>query len=76
MQCYAEGVRHGEKRKRTVLDFDKASPRKGQKHEINRIFGFFCERSKFVHLVNTIGNIFLSGTATRENITDGVHLMK
>ena len=29
LRCYAEGVRHGEYRKKTVLDFDKASPRKG-----------------------------------------------
>ena len=29
MSCYVEGVRHGEKRKGTVLDFDKASPRNG-----------------------------------------------
>ena len=41
---------------------------------------FFGERSKFIeeieiHRVDTIGNIFTSGT-TRENITDGVHSMK
>ena len=28
------------------------------------------------HQVDTIGNIFTSGTATSENITDGVHEMK
>ena len=28
------------------------------------------------HRVDTIGNIFTSGCATRENITDGVHSMK
>ena len=28
------------------------------------------------HRVDTIGNIFTSGAATRENITDGVHEMK
>ena len=28
------------------------------------------------HLMNTIGNIFTPSFATRENITDGVHLMK
>ena len=28
------------------------------------------------HLVNTIGNIFTRGFATRENITDGVHSIK
>ena len=78
MRCYAEGVRHGEKRKRSVLDFDKASPRKGQKHGINRIFGVFFsvkDRNLF-HLVNTISSIFTRGCATRENITDGVHSMK
>ena len=48
MRCYAEGVRQVEKRKRTVLDIDKASPRKGQKHEINQIIFFFGEISKFI----------------------------
>ena len=28
------------------------------------------------HRVDTIGNIFMSGAATSENITDGVHEMK
>ena len=28
------------------------------------------------HRVDPIGNIFTSGTATSENITDGVHEMK
>ena len=28
------------------------------------------------HRVDNIGNIFTSGCATRENITDGVHEMK
>ena len=28
------------------------------------------------HRVDTIGNIFTSGAATNENITDGVHEMK
>ena len=74
MRCYAKGVSLWEKRKRAVLDFDNASPRKGQKHEINRIFGFFSVKDRnLFHLVNTIGNIFTCGCATRENITDGVH---
>ena len=29
-----------------------------------------------LHRVDTIGNIFTSGAATSENITDGVHKMK
>ena len=29
IRCYAEGVRHGERRNRTVLDFDIVPPRKG-----------------------------------------------
>ena len=78
MRCYAEGVRHREERKRTVLDFDKASSRKGLKHEINIIYIFFFgERSKFISSrEHHPGNIFTSGAATRENITDGVHPMK
>ena len=63
MRCYAEGVR-------TVLNFDKASPRKGYKHEITEYYFSGKDRSLF-HFVNTTGNIF-----TRENITDGVHSMK
>ena len=35
----------------------------------------FKDRNLF-HRVNTIGNIFMSGAATSENITDGVHEMK
>ena len=55
MHCYAEGVRHGEKRKKSVLDFDKASPRKDLKHEINRIFGFFSVKDRnLFHLMNTM----------------------
>ena len=70
MRCYAGGVLRGI----TVLDFDKAPPRKGSKHEINRIF-FSVKDQNLFHLVNTIGNIFTIGAATRENITDGVHSM-
>ena len=33
------------------------------------------DRNSF-HRVDTIGNIFRSGAATRENITDGVHELK
>ena len=53
----------GKNGKELYLDFDKASPSKGKKHEINRIFFFGV-------LVNTVGNIFTRGCATRENITD------
>ena len=46
-------------------------------HEINRIFVVFFflvkDRNLF-HLVNTIGNIFTRGCATRENITEGCPL--
>ena len=45
---------------------------------INRgyLFFFSVKDRNLFHLVNTIGNIFTSGAATRENITDGVHSMK
>ena len=40
-------------------------------------FFFFGERSKFIfNRVDTVGNIFTSGAATGENITDGVRKMK
>ena len=73
-----EGYSTGNNGKKTVLDFDEAPPRQGLKHEINRIFvEFFSVKDRnLFHLVNTIGNIFTRGCATRENITDGVHSMK
>ena len=38
---------------------------------------FFSEKDRnLFHRVDTIGNIFTSGAATSENITDGVHEMK
>ena len=45
--------------------------------EYNRGCCFFSakDRNSF-RPVGTIGNIFTSGAATRENITDGVHEMK
>ena len=39
---------------------------------VNRGF-FFGERSNVFHRVDTTGNIFTSGAATSENITNGVH---
>ena len=39
------------------------------------LFFSVTDRNLF-HRVDTIGNIFTSGTATRKNITDGVHSMK
>ena len=41
-----------------------------------RIFVFSVKDRNLFHRVDTIGNIFTSGAATRENITDGVHEMK
>ena len=41
--------------------------------------GYLCFSVKdlnLFHRVDTIGNIFTSGEATSENITDGVHEMK
>ena len=44
---------------------------------INREYLFFSVKDRnLFHRVDTIGNIFTSGAATRENITDGVHEMK
>ena len=38
---------------------------------------FFSVKDRnLFHRVDTIGNIFTSGAATRENITNGVHSMK
>ena len=39
-------------------------------------FLFLVKDRNSFHRVDTIGNIFTSGAATRENITDGVHSMK
>ena len=47
------------------------------KHEINRGYLFFSVKDRnLFHRVDTIGNIFTSGAAKSENITDGVHEMK
>ena len=44
---------------------------------IYRGYLFFSVKDRnLFHQVNTIGNIFTSGTATSENITNGVHEMK
>ena len=38
---------------------------------------FFSVKDRnLFYFVNTIGNIFTSGAATHENITNGVHEMK
>ena len=37
---------------------------------------FLVKDQNLFHRVDTIGNIFTSGAATSENITDGVHEMK
>ena len=38
---------------------------------------FLSEKDRnLFHRVDTIGNIFMSGAATSENISDGVHKMK
>ena len=39
-------------------------------------FFFFVKDRNLFHRVDTIGNIFTSGAAALENITDGVHEMK
>ena len=40
-------------------------------------FFFFSVKDRnLFHRVDTFSNIFTSGAATRENITDGVHEMK
>ena len=44
--------------------------------EIEDICFFLVKDRNLFHLVDTIGNIFTSGAATSENITDGVHEMK
>ena len=42
----------------------------------NICFFFSVKDGNLFHRVDTISNIFTSGKATRENITDGVHEMK
>ena len=45
--------------------------------QLHRGYLFFSVKDRnLFHRVDTIGNIFTSGTATSENITDGVHKMK
>ena len=46
------------------------------KHKRNRKFDFFSVRSIFISLMNTKGNIFTRGSATRENTTFGVNSVK
>ena len=44
---------------------------------INRGYLVFSVKDRnLFHRVDTISNIFMSGAATSENITDGVHEMK
>ena len=44
---------------------------------IDRGYLFFSVKDRnLFHRVDTIGNIFMSGAATSENIMDGVHKMK
>ena len=63
---------------RPSLFLENMSPYKPQADEINRGYLFFSvkDRNFLFHRVDTMGNIFTSGTATSENITDGVHEMK
>ena len=54
------------------LDLDLHRPQ-----NTKRIFIFFSVKDRnLFHRVDTIDNIFTSGVATSENITDGVHAMK
>ena len=47
------------------------------KKEIENIYLFFSVKDRnLFHRVDTIGNIFTSGAAMSESITDGVHSMK
>ena len=46
-------------------------------YKIHRRYLFFSVKNgNLFHRVDTIGNIFTSGAATGEDITDGVHEMK
>ena len=45
--------------------------------QIDRGYLFISVKDRnLFHRVDTMGNIFTSGAATSENITDGVHKMK
>ena len=43
--------------------------------DIEDIF-FFSVKDQNLFRMDTIGNIFTSGAAMSENVTDGVHMMK
>ena len=59
--------------KRSVYFMDQMVVR----HNRYRGYLFFSVKDRnLFHWVDTIGNIFTSGAATSENITDGVHEMK
>ena len=45
-------------------------------NEIEDIWFFPVKDRNLFHRVDTIGNVFTSGSATRENITDDVYEMK
>ena len=48
-----------------------------ESYGVYRGYLFFSVKDRnLLHRVDTIGNIFTSGAATSENITDGVHSMK
>ena len=60
-----------------VIGFQRCHHRGSAYTCIWRGYLFFSVKDRnLFHLVDTIGNIFTSGAATSENITDGVHEMK
>ena len=57
--------------------FGKGFTVKNSSFGIQRGYLFFSVKDRnLFHRVDTIGNIFTRGCATRENITNGVHSMK
>ena len=70
-----EGCKAKEKKKHEQLTFIHSIYY--EYNFINTGFLFFSVKDRnLFHRVETISNIFMSGAATSENITDGVHEMK
>ena len=77
--CKKSLLLHPRQQKMSILWKQKVKPVKlslSNPLKIYRIFFFSVKNRNLFHRVDIIGNIFTHGTATSENITDGVHEMK
>ena len=71
-----EGYATGNNGKELYWNLIKLLPERVKNMKYTEYFFFLVKDRNLFHLVNSIGNIFTSGKATRENISDGVHSMK